>query len=380
MAARAELGGVPPSPLPSLLPASAPRGGGDCHGPIRAAGPARAVRCGTALRLSCGPCGGSSAGAAGGRRPTRRGAASELGWLQGRCEEGDAVTSPSSTVGPGERSGLPAVTRRAPPASTGCCPPELAPCLGSARFVTVARALTAGSGGCHSLSASHRQGRQVHAQRLYPRLGAQEELQQPRGGKRKLHHPVSQSNPGQRPLSLFHKLPLGRPPGPAESAGPALPPPGGQRNGTWRGPSSPRFPAFPRGGAHARCAAVRPYPSARPFSLDVCVNKVIPAPMVSAGRPSGPARGAPRRLAPARAPAAGQSRAEPRHSPPPAVSLRRARRGLSCGALGLRSPGSVRRRRRRPGRQHGKGPSPRPVSPSPPPGRPSFSRSVCAFV
>ncbi|KAM4766762.1 GA-binding protein subunit beta-1 isoform 1-T1 [Cyanocitta cristata] len=84
------------------------------------------------------------------------------------------------------------------------------------------------------------------------------------------HRVTRDSDPCSYSISCLY----GGHPGPAESAGPALPPPAGQRHGTWRGPSSPRFPAFPRGGAHARCAAARPYPSARPFSLDVCVNKM----------------------------------------------------------------------------------------------------------
>lgn len=81
MAARAELGSVPPS-----CRASAPRGGGDCHGPIRAAGPARAarVRGGPAAVLRA-LRGAAALGRPGDADPTRRGAASELGWLRGRC-------------------------------------------------------------------------------------------------------------------------------------------------------------------------------------------------------------------------------------------------------------------------------------------------------
>lgn len=127
MAARAELGRVPPSLLPSLLPGlRSPRGRG-LSGPIRAAGLARAAG---RFRLCCwpaGPVGRGSAGSGGGYGPTpatRRGAASELGGLWGRCEGRETRVAsaqhhpPALESAPRERE----VTCRALPASLGCCP------------------------------------------------------------------------------------------------------------------------------------------------------------------------------------------------------------------------------------------------------------------
>lgn len=96
--------------LPCFPPssrASAPRGGGDCHGPIRAAGLARAAG---RVWLCCwppGPVGRGGARSGGGHRltlATRRRAASELGgpWCQGKGDAGNL--GPTPPAGPGERS------------------------------------------------------------------------------------------------------------------------------------------------------------------------------------------------------------------------------------------------------------------------------------
>lgn len=128
MAARAELSGVPPSLLPSLLPGlRSPRGRGlsrpyPCRG--AGSGPGGAGKA-LAVPLSCGSCGARSRWVGpGAQTHTRRGAASELGGLLGRCEGRERrVTSaqhhPAALESaPGERE----VTCRALPASVGCCP------------------------------------------------------------------------------------------------------------------------------------------------------------------------------------------------------------------------------------------------------------------
>lgn len=82
MAARAELDSVPPSPLPSLLPGlRSPRGRGLSR-PYPCGG------AGSALLPSRGPRGVRQRRAGRGTRTcARRGAASELGRLRGRCED-----------------------------------------------------------------------------------------------------------------------------------------------------------------------------------------------------------------------------------------------------------------------------------------------------
>lgn len=156
MAARAELGVVPPSPLPSLLPGlRSPRGRGLSRPyPCRGAGWGRegAGRPRPAPLLSCGP-GGARQRWGGGTQTLRPwsclGAGVPLGSVR---DEGSAVTSPNSTHRPWRalRGGarLPAVPCRPPWAAA---PPQLASRHGSGRFVTVAKALRAGSGVCHSL-------------------------------------------------------------------------------------------------------------------------------------------------------------------------------------------------------------------------------------
>lgn len=166
--------------------------------------------------------------------------------------------------------------------------------------------------------------------------------EEPRGGRRAA--PLSTAAPGEAsapaegsppPAGAGRGLRAGGQPG---SALPCPPPPGGKRDGTWRAPlapASPPFPAPPRMRGRRHRGRIPP-PS--PFCRGYWCNKIIPAPHGKCRAPleALPA-GGPRRLAPGRAPAAGQrGGAAPLPYAPLAVSLRQAQRGLLCGAFGRR--------------------------------------------